>query len=114
MNQKHSRIERAIETIVTEVCRLRDRGLWFGVNQVEVTGRPIECIRVWATLRFLAEGSPFCCGAAECELGLIERGAEISERIASGLRLANQVNMEFGNRIREEYSPAVTFQNNPD
>ena len=110
MGQKHSRIERAIEDIVTEVCRLRDRGLWFGVDQVEVSGRPVERIRVWATLRLLPDGSPFCCGEPECQLGLIERGAEINERISLELRLPSQVEVEFAGRVRVDHAPGVTFR----
>jgi len=38
MKDTYSRIKRAIETTVIEVCRLRGRGLWFAVDQVEIIG----------------------------------------------------------------------------
>ncbi len=114
MNHKHVEIKRAIEVAVAEVCQLPGRGLWFAVDQVEVKGRPAERIRVWATLRFLIEGSPFCCGEPGCHLGLIgDRLAEINARLRSELRLGNQAVVEFGDRVRVDFARGVTFRTNP-
>ena len=111
MKDTYSRIKRAIETTVIEVCRLRGRGLWFAVDQVEIIGRPVERIRVWATLRFLPEGSPFCCGEPGCHLGLFgDRLAEVTERLSSELGLSDQPVMEFGDRVRADYARGVTFR----
>lgn len=114
MSHKHFEIQRAIEATVAEVCQLDGRGLWFGVDQVEVIGRPIERIKVWATLRFLIEGSPFCCGEPGCHLGLFgDRLAEINEHLSSELRLENTAMVEFGHRLRVDYAPGVTFRTDP-
>ena len=114
MNKQHSKIKKTIEAAVAETCQLRGRGVWFAVDQVKVIGRPIERIRVWATLRFLVEGSPLCCGEPGCHLGLQGgRLAEIEERVSSELGMGNQVAVEFEDRVRVDVAPGVSFRTGP-
>jgi hypothetical protein len=56
MEHNHLNLQRAIERVVRNVCKLQPSALWFAVNEVEVIGRPAERIKVWATLR-TPEGS---------------------------------------------------------
>ena len=99
-----------MEEAVNEVCALPRSGLWFCVNEVETSGHPIEEIRVWATLHFLAAGSPFCCGEPNCHLGLLgEKLLAVNEHVARAMELEHSVNVEFGDRVGAQYQPGVTF-----
>ncbi len=59
----------------------------------------------------MVEGSPFCCGEPGCHLGLFgDRLGEINDRVRSELRLGDQAIVEFGDRVRVDYAPEVTFR----
>jgi hypothetical protein len=74
-------------------------------------GWPVERIKVWATLRFLNDNSPFCCGEPGCHLSLFgDRLAEINERLSAELHPPNRVVVEFGDRIGVHYDLGVTFR----
>jgi len=84
---KHE-LKRIVEAAVSEACRLPRRGLWLCVDEIKTSGNPIDRMRVWATLHFLPEGSPFCCGESGCHLGIfsMERLQEIGENVSHVMR----------------------------
>jgi hypothetical protein len=103
-------LKRLVEQAVSDVCGLPRPGLWFCVDVVEPHGRPPERLKVWATLHFLPEGSPFCCGESGCHLGL--RGEilrEVGEHIRRTMGLRQEVSVDFGHRIGVHYHPGVVF-----
>jgi hypothetical protein len=103
-------LRRLVEQAVSEVCGLPRPGLWFCVDEVESRGRPPERLRVWATLHFLPEGSPFCCGEPGCHLGLRgERLRVVGDRIRRAMGLRQEVSVDFGHRIGVQYHPGVAF-----
>src|SRR5262245_23506690 len=107
---KHE-IKRLVESAVGEACRLPRPGLWFCVDDVEVSGSPPERIKVWATLHFLPAGSPFCCGEPICHLGNWgERGAEIGDRVRRAMGLRQVVTVDIGDRIAANYHAGVEFK----
>ncbi len=96
-------LKRLIEEAVTEECRLAGRGLWFCVDKLEVHGHPPEKIVVWATLHFLPEGSPFCCGEPDCALGILgkpfclrEEQERVSEHVRQAMGLTQPLVLDFG------------------
>src|SRR5438445_7182483 len=111
MGQNHLKLKRAIERAVTDACKLNTSALWFGVDELEVIGRPAERIKVWATLRFLSQGAPFCCGEPGCHLCLFgDRLREVEEQIRAELNLSDAVAVEFADRIAVHYDAGVTFR----
>ena len=111
-SSKRSQAEfrRLVEAAIGEVCGLPRAGLWFGVDQVEPLGRPPHELRVWATLHFLPEGSPFCCGEPGCHLGLFgDRLAEVADHVRRAMALKQPIAVEFGDRISVQYHPGVEF-----
>jgi hypothetical protein len=113
MKNKRSqhKLKQIVEAAVSTVCNLPRPGLWFCVDFVEAMGHPPEKLRVWATLHFLPEGSPFCCGEAGCHLGLFgEKTAEVDEQVRHALGLRQLVSVEFEDGIRVNYHPGVVFR----
>lgn len=114
MDQNRLKLRRAIERAVSEACNLHPSRLWFGIDEVEITGRPAERIEVWATLRFLPSGGPFCCGEPGCHLALsIDRLREIEELVRAEMDWADAVPLDFGDRIGAQYDADVTFRSDP-
>ena len=103
-------LRRLVEAAVNEVCSMPRPGLRFGVDGVEASGEPPERLRVWATLHFLAEGSPFCCGEPGCHLGLFgERLDAVGDHVRRAMRRRSPVSVEFHNRIGVSYHAGVVF-----
>lgn len=112
MNDKRSEheLKRLVEEAVAEACRLPRPGLWFCVDRVESVGQPPEQLKVWATLHFLREGAPFCCGEPGCHLGLsVDRLDAVGEHIRRAMHLQQDVTVDFGDRINVDYHEGVTF-----
>lgn len=102
--------KRLVEQAVADVCGLPRPGLWFCVDVVEASGWPPEQLTVWATLHFLPEGSPFCCGEPGCHLGLCgERLLRVSEHVRRAMHLRQELSVDFGNRIGVNYHMGVVF-----
>jgi hypothetical protein len=109
---KRSRYElkRLIQEAVENEWRLSSRGLWLCVEEIEVSGRPPERIKVWATLHFLRSGSPFCCGEPGCHLAWF-RQERINEHVRRAMGLTQHVEIEFDfYRFRAKYHDGVTFK----
>lgn len=108
---KHE-LKRIIEEAVSTVCGLPQPGLLFAVDEVEAQGRPPAVLRVWYTLHFFVQGSPFCCQEPGCHLWLFaERRTEIGNcvRLSMGLRqpvkvtfVGASVNIHAGATILEQ------------
>ena len=108
--RSEAELRRLIVGAVAEACHLPRPGLWLSVDRVEAVGRPPDRLRVWATLHFLPDGSPFCCGEPMCQLGLFgDRLTAVGEHIRRAMGLRQPVEVEFGNRIAVRYHPGVTF-----
>src|SRR5438309_1479559 len=98
------RLMRLIEQAVAEACNLPGPGFWFCLDEVEVTGSPPYRLRVWATLHFFGEGSPFCCGEPECHLVVFgERLKAVGESVRRAMGLQIDVAVEFDERIGVSY-----------
>ena len=54
---KHSKanLKRLVEAAVQEHCQCRSHGWWFTVDELEAAGQPVASLKVWATLRVLAD-----------------------------------------------------------
>jgi hypothetical protein len=108
VTDKHSKheLKRLVERAVADLCGLPRPGLWFCVDDVEAQGRPPDRLKVRATLHFLPEGSPFCCG----HLGLFgEQVRQVGEHILRAMRLRQEVSVDFGDRIGVNYHTGVSF-----
>ena len=102
MNQRSSRkrsvhhLKHLVEAVVTEQFNLSQRGLAFLVDELEVSGRPPQRLRVWATLHFLPVGSPFCCGEPLDHVPLF---AEYLDRVDDAIRrrmgILQEISTEF-------------------
>jgi len=102
--------KRLVERAVKDVCGLPRPGLWFCVDDVESRGHPPEHLSVRATLHFLSEGAPFCCGEPQCHLGLLgEQLRAVEEHIRRAMHLRQELTVEFGDRLGVEYHEGVTF-----
>lgn len=101
---------RLVERAVADVCGLPRPGLWFCVGRV-VRGHPPERLTAWATLHFLPQDAPFCCGEPGCHLGLNEAciAEEVNEQIRRAMRLRHGVAVDFHNHIGVHYHPGVIF-----
>lgn len=113
MRGKRSQLElkRIVEAALAKICPLPDAALWLVVNHVAATGHPIRSLRVAATLHFLSQGSPFCCGEPMCHLGLSrERLDELGEEVRLLLHLRHEVSLDFPSGISVHCHPGVTFQ----
>jgi hypothetical protein len=110
MKRSQHELKRLVEQAVSEVCGLPRRGLWLCVDTVTPRGRPPKTIKVWATLHFLPEGSPFCCGEPGCHLGLMgDKLREICEHMRKAMGLQHEVLVDFGDRIAVNYHSGVGF-----
>ncbi len=113
MPHKHSQheLKRLIERAVADICVMPRPGLYFCVDEVAVHGRPLERLEVWATLHFLPEGSPFCCGESGCHLGLRsgDYTRRVSDHVRRAMHLRQDLTVDFGDRIRANYHPGVSF-----
>ena len=108
--QSQHELKRLVEQAVSVVCGTLRPGLWFCVDEVESRGHPPEGLKVWATLHFLPEGSPFCCGKPGCHLGLSgDRLREVGDRIRRAMGLRQEVSVDFGERIAVNCYPGVAF-----
>jgi hypothetical protein len=104
-------LKRLIEAAVSEVFGLPRAGLWFCVDAVEPVGHPPERLRIWATLHFLPEGSPFCCGEPGCHLSLFgDKLSAVGDHVRRAMGLRQQVAVDFGDRIGVQYHAGVEFQ----
>jgi hypothetical protein len=102
-------LRRIVTAAVRKVCRFPRPGLWFEVTSILVKGHPPESLLVYARLRFLPDGSPFCCGEPTCHLGLLdEHLREISEHVRRAMGLRQSVSVDFA-AIVPEYHPGVSF-----
>jgi hypothetical protein len=113
MSAKRSQqqLKRLVEKAVAEVCCLPRPGLWFCVDAVEVQGRPPARLTVWATLHFLPEGSPFCCGEPGCHLGLFgERLTQIADHLRRAMHLRQPLLVEFGDGVAANYHAGINFR----
>jgi hypothetical protein len=111
MPSKHSQheLKRLVEAAVADVCGLPRTGLWFCTDLVQARGRPPEHLTVWATLHFVPEGSPFCCGEPGCHLWLFgDRLRDVGDHLRRAMRLRQEVAVEFSN-IGVNYHSGVTF-----
>lgn len=81
------RLKHLVEEVVNEQVSSHSKGLWLAVNEVRTAGRPLEHIRVWATLHFLPQGSPFCCCQPQGHLWLF---GECLTRISDLVRRRSQ------------------------
>jgi hypothetical protein len=94
--RERERLKRLIEAVATQVFHLKQRGLLLCVEEIETHGRAPSEIRVWATLHFLASGSPFCCTEAGCHLFVApDRPHPIGEALRRRLQLTQAVDFKF-------------------
>ena len=100
-------LKRLVEEAVREECSLA-RGLWFSVDEIETRGNPVGKIRVWATLHFTSEGSPYCCGEPECHLDLIRKSEPVADRIQLQMNLKQSVELEMVG-VAVSYHDGVEF-----
>jgi hypothetical protein len=108
--RSEAELKRLVQTAIDETCGLPRKGLWLCVDAVESSGHPPERLRVWSTLHFLREGSPFCCGEPGCHLyAFTNRLAEISEHVRQAMGLRQPVEVEFRGRIAGNYHEGVEF-----
>ena len=106
--RSNAELRRLVEAAVNDTRNLARRGLRFAVDEVEASGLPPTRFRVWATLYFLPEGSPFCCGEPECHLGFLGDGlAAVEAHVRRAMRLKQRVSIDFGNRIGANYGDGV-------
>ena len=113
MSKKRSQheLKRLVEQAVAAVCSLPRPGLWLCADTVTTQGRPPARLQVWATLHFLPEGSPFCCGEPGCHLGLFgERLAQIAEHVRRAMHLRQPLQVEFVGGVSVIYHAGVQFQ----
>ncbi|WZO97889.1 hypothetical protein EP7_004941 [Isosphaeraceae bacterium EP7] len=98
MPEKRSQHEfkRLVELAVADTCNLPRPGLWFCSDEVEAIGRPLDRLKVRATLHFLPAGSPFCCGEPGCHLGFGELSEGIGDHIRRAMRLRQALTVDFG------------------
>ncbi len=110
-SHSHDRLKQLVERAVAETCRFPRAGLWFCVDAIEVHGHPPDHLRVWATLHFLSEGSPFCCGEPGCHLGLFgERLEQLGDHVRRAMKLSQRITVDFGNRIGAVHHVGVIFR----
>ena len=112
MSEKRSQAElrRIVEEAFSRVGFLRRRGLWLGIHHVEASGHPIHSIRVAATLHFLPDGSPYCCGEPGCHLGLDDdRLLAIGDEVRRLLGLRQEVSFTFGPEVDAHYHEGIEF-----
>lgn len=103
-------LKRLVEQAIADTCDLPRPGLVFTIDAVEVHGRPPERLSVWATLRFLAAGSPFCCGESGCHLWLFgERLAAAEDAVRRAMGLRQPVALDLRDRVAVRYEPGVRF-----
>jgi hypothetical protein len=67
--RKDYRLRVSLEQLVNETRHLSERGLRFAVDEIELIGRPLQRVTVWASLHFLPLGSPYCCSEPWCHVG---------------------------------------------
>lgn len=105
-------LKRLVERAVRDVCGLAGTGLSFHVRAVEIHGRPPTVIRAWAALHFDARGAPYCCGEPGCHLALHGgRAREVSDHVRRAMRLRQELQIDFGDRVGVEYHEGVRFKN---
>ena len=95
---KHSKnkIKEYLESAVSSECRATERGLWFCVDELEASGKPVDKIRVWATLHYLPSGSPFNNTDPNKTLWLFEdRLQRIQDSVSSAFGLRQTIKIEF-------------------
>lgn len=110
-SRSHDRLKQLVERAVADACDFPRPGLWFCVDTIEAHGHPPEHLRIWATLHFLSEGSPFCCGESGCHLGLFgERLEQIGDHVRRALKFSQRITVHFGDRIGVIYHAGVTFR----
>lgn len=113
---KHSQHElrRLVRQAVESECDPERQGLALFIDAVEPKGRPPETLTVWATLHFLAVGSPFCCGEPGCHLGLWGEALDrVSEQVRHAMGLSGDLRVEFRS-IGVQYHDGIRFVHSPD
>ncbi|HEY2584718.1 MAG TPA: ankyrin repeat domain-containing protein [Tepidisphaeraceae bacterium] len=109
VKRSHHHLKHLVEETVSERFNLGRRGLAFFVDEVEVHGSPPERLRVWASLHFLPNGSPFCCCEPCCHVPQHPPfGDEIGDAIRRRLGLQSAVVVEFA-AIRPVVQELVEF-----
>ncbi len=108
---KHE-LKRIIEDVVREECEIDGLRVQFCVDEVETVGRPLTCLKVWATLHFIPSKTPFCCGEPNCHLGIFtERRARIEDDVRRRLSLRQALKIDFGvEHIGARYHEGVLFR----
>jgi len=94
--RSQAELRRLVEAAVNAVSDPAARGLWFCVDAVEASGHPPQKLKAWATLHFLPDGSPFCCGEPGCHVDLGEdRLAAIGDHVRRAMGVRLEVAVEF-------------------
>jgi hypothetical protein len=109
LKRSQAELRRLVEAAVAHWCGLPRRGLWFCVDHVEASGHPLERLKVWATLHYLAAGSPHSDSDPACTLFHFWRLEEIGEHVAKAMGLRQTVSVEFGDRIAVNHHSGVEF-----
>ena len=106
---KHE-LKRLLEDAIATVCRLPRPGLWFVIDEVDITGAPPKQLRFWGTLHFFDRGSPFCCGEPGCHLALHSKRLRdaIGDHMRRSMNLRHCVEIE-GVDIAAYHHDGVTF-----
>jgi hypothetical protein len=105
---KQSKYElvRLVEQAMREVGRFDDRAAWLCIDELEAAGQPIERIRIWATLHFLPDGSPF--DSEDADLWVWPLRDEVSKSLQRELGLTQSLNLELV-AIATRVHPGVKF-----
>ena len=108
--RSQAELKRIVRESLSRLGLLSRPHLWLEVLQVEVSGYPIDSVRAFAVLHFLASGSPFCCGEPSCHLAIGEDRLEaIGDEIRRALGLRQPVSFAFQPDLRAHYQAEVVF-----
>jgi hypothetical protein len=96
LKRSHHHLKQLIEAVVADEFNLRARGLLFLVDELDVSGKPPERFKVWATLHFLPLGSPFCCVEPLCHVPLYAEYLDrVNDAIRRGMGIRQPISVEF-------------------
>lgn len=108
-NRSVCELRRLLEAAVRAECSFPRPGLWLCIDNIEVAGRLPHSLRIWATLHFTSEGSPFCCGEPMCHLGLYDERLEaVGEHIRRSIGVRHRISVEFAD-LRPVYHAGIRF-----
>ena len=109
---KHSQssLVRLLENAIRDVGDIDSKKLYVLVRHVETKGSPPESLDVDVLVRFLAAGSPFCCGEPLCHSRAFGSagGVEMGEYVARKMNLDQEVSVRL--KVDVEYSDGVKFK----